>query len=120
MQPSQKYLHDKLVLLLVSSNVFLAFLCIVLILLSLGLGQQLGTGYIVQYRSNLGISAFLRGNLVDMLSFVVAAVAIPVISIILSHRTYRVRRLLSLTILGSGILLILLTIIVSNALMVLR
>jgi hypothetical protein len=119
MQTSQKYLHDKLVLLLVSSNVFLAFLCIVLLFLSLGIGQS-GSGYIVQYRSNLGLSSFMRGGLTDMLGFVGIAIAVPTIGILLSARTYTVRRLLSLTILGSGVLLLILAIIVSNALMVLR
>ncbi len=119
MQTTQKYLHDKLVLLLVSSNVFLGFLCMILVFLSLGLGQG-GSGYIVQYRSNLGISAFMRGSLTDMLAFVVIGAAIPFVSILLSSRTYRVRRLLSITVLASGILLLVLALIVSNALMVLR
>jgi hypothetical protein len=115
----KKYLHDKFVLLLVSVNVFLAFLCTVLILLRLGSGQG-GDGYIVQYRANLGISAFKTGGVTAIIGFIMFAVLIAVVNIGLSYRAYRLRRELSLTILGLGTLLLLLAVIVSNALLVLR
>jgi len=97
----------------------LAFLCVVLVFLRLGLGQD-SSGYLVEYRSNLGISAFKTGSIVDIVSFVAFAILIAGTSIMLSIRTYPIRRLLALTILASGILLLALDIIVSNALMVLR
>jgi hypothetical protein len=115
----KKYLHDKLVLLLVSGNIFLAFLCVVLIFLRLNLGQG-GEGYIVEYRSNLGISAFKNGDIGGIVSFALFVVVILGINIILSVRAYRVRRELALAVLGAGILLLVLAIIVSNALMVLH
>lgn len=114
----KKYLHDKLVLLLLSANIFLAFLCAVLIFLRLNIGQ--GEGYIVEYRSNLGISAFRVGSITGILSFAVFAVLIVVVNISLSVRTYRIRRDLSLSVLAAGILLLLMGIIVSNSLMVLH
>jgi hypothetical protein len=114
----KKYLHDKLVLLLLSANIFLAFLCAVLIFLRLNIGQ--GDGYIVEYRSNLGISAFRVGSIAGILSFAVFAVIIVVTNISLSVRTYRIRRDLSLAVLAAGILLLLMGIIVSNSLMVLH
>jgi hypothetical protein len=113
----KKYLHDKLILLLVSSNVFLAFVCAVLVFLRLNLGQSTD-GYIVEYRSNLGISAFKAGNVTGILSFVVFAALIVTLNIILSVRIYHVRKQLSVAVLASGVLLLLLTIIVSNALLV--
>ncbi|HJQ08520.1 MAG TPA: hypothetical protein VJ836_03515 [Candidatus Saccharimonadales bacterium] len=116
---SKKYLHDKLILLLVSSNIFLAFLCIVLLFLRLNIGQG-SEGYIVQYRSNLGISAFQTGGLVGILSFAVFALLIVVMNVILSIRTYRIRRELAVTVLIAGALLLLFAVIVSNALMVLH
>lgn len=115
---SRKYFQDKLILLLVSSNIFLAFLCAALIFLRLGQGA--GEGYILEYRSNLGISAFARGNITGILSFVGFALATAAINVFLSVRTYHIKRVLSILILGSGILLLVLTIIVSNALLVLR
>ncbi len=69
---SKKYLHDKFVLLLASINIFLALLCAVLILLRLGVGQG-SEGYIVQYRANLGISAYKTGSVTTILSFVLFA-----------------------------------------------
>src|SRR5262245_47971884 len=115
----KKYLHDKLILLLVSIAIFLAFLCIVLIFLRLNIGQ--GTeGYIVEYRSNLGISALRVGGVAGLLSFAVFALLLVVITIALSVRTYRVRRELALSVLAAGLLLLLFATIVSNALMVLH
>jgi hypothetical protein len=113
----KKYLHDKLILLLVSSNVFLAFACAALVFLRLNIGQSTD-GYIVEYRSNLGISAFKAGSITGILSFVVFALLVVVMNIILSIRTYHVRKELSIAVLASGVLLLILTIIVSNALLV--
>jgi hypothetical protein len=118
MEASKKYFQDKLILLLVSSNIFLAFMCIAVIFLRLGQGG--GEGYIVEYRSNLGISAFTRGNIAEILSFVGFALLIAVLNTMLSIRVYQIRRVLSLLALGSGILLLVFAIIVSNALLVLR
>ncbi len=105
--------------MLASSNVFLAFISILLIFLRLNVGQ--GTdGYIVEYRSNLGISAFKTGSLTSILSFAVFALVVVTVVVTLSLRTYRVRRELALSVLGAGVLLLVLSIIVSNALMVLH
>lgn len=115
----KKYLHDKLVLLLVSANIFLAFLCAVLMFLRLNLGQG-AEGYIVEYRSNLGISAFRVGGVSALLGFAVFAVGLAALNIVLSIRTYRIRRELSLSVLAAGVLLLLLATIVSNALVALH
>jgi hypothetical protein len=120
MMPIPKnYLHDKLVLLLVSANIFLAFLCAVLMFLRLNLGQG-SEGYILEYRSNLGISAFKVGGVAGLLSFAVFAVGLAALGIVLSLRMYRIRRDLALSVLAAGILLLLLATIVSNALVVLH
>ncbi len=115
----KKYLHDKLILLLISANVFLAFLGIVLIFLRLNIGEGSG-GYIVQYRSNLGISAFKTGSVTGLLSYVGFALLVVTIGFVLSIRTYTIRKELSLAILISGVVLLLTAIITSNALMVLH
>ncbi len=114
----KKYFHDKLVLLLVSINVFLTFLCVVLILLRGGIGQDVD-GYIVQYRANLGLSAFQKGGVVPILSFILFVVVMLGMNILLSIRTFALRRALSLSILGFGALIALLAVIVSNALLAL-
>jgi hypothetical protein len=115
----KKYLHDKLILLLLSANVFLAFLCAVLIFLRLNIGQG-AEGYIVEYRSNLGISAFRVGGVSGLLSFAGFAVLIAIANIAISVRTYRIRRELALSVLSAGILVLILAVIVSNALMILH
>ncbi len=115
----KKYLHDKLVLLLVSANIFLGFLCAILIFLRLNIGQG-GEDYIVQYRSNLGISAFEHGGLGGILGFVAFVILVVVANTTLSIKTYHIRRELSLAILGSGVILLILAIIVSNSLMALH
>lgn len=115
---SKRYLHDKLILLLVSGNIFLAFLSAVLIFLRLNVGQ--GSGYIVQYRSNLGISAFTTGSINGIVAFAAFAALILLINIALSIRTYRIRRELAVAVLVAGLLLLILGLIVSNALMVLH
>ena len=114
----RKYLHDKLVLSLVSINAFLALACIIVILLRFGAGG--GNGYIVQYRANLGISAFKTGDISNILALGVFSPVFAAINILLSIRMYNIRRELIVTILSLGIFVLLLAIIVSNALLVLR
>lgn len=114
----EKYFHDRIVLLLLSTNVFLALAAALFVLLRLSSNH--GNGYIVQYRSSLGIDAFKTGSVTELLSFVGFAFLVLGVHVVLSFRTYRIHRQLAVTILGLGILLLLLTIIVSNALLVLR
>jgi len=117
MTPSKSYFHDRLVLLLVTINAFLTILGSVLVLLRFNPGRN--EGYIVQYRSNLGISAYKVGHASDLLAFIVFLGLVTVINIVLSIRVYGVHRQFSITILGLGVLLLVLAIIVSNALLIL-
>ena len=114
----KKYLHDKLILLLASINAFLALLGTALILLRSGIGEGVD-GYIVQYRANLGLSAFQRGGLLPIISFIFFMLLVLFLNIVLSIETYRIRRALSATILWLGALVLLLALIVSNALLAL-
>lgn len=119
MPATQKYFHDKFILLLASANVFLAFLCTVLIVLRVGVGQG-STDYIVQYRANLGIGAFKSGDFADIFGFIFFALLIAVATIILSIKTYNIHRSLSIIILALGTFLLLAATIVSNSLLGLR
>jgi uncharacterized membrane protein len=118
MATAKSYFQDRLVLLLLSVNAFLAFLATVLILFRVG--SSGGSGFIVQYRENLGISAFKTGSVTSLLAFIGFALIVLAANTVLSWRSYRIRRQLSLAILGLGIVLLLLCIIVSNALLALR
>src|SRR4051794_20845508 len=118
MVETKKYFHDHLVLLLLSVNAFLALAGCVLLVLRLSTSH--GNGFIVQYRSNLGIAAFKTGNVSELISFAVFAVLVLIIHTALSVRVYNLNRQLTLVILSLGILLQVLAIIISNALLVLR
>src|SRR5262249_45946627 len=112
----KQYFRDRVVLLLLSANFFFALLAIFSVLLRL----QGGGGYIVQYRANLGVSAYKTGGVANLLSFILFAVLVSAIGIILSWRTYHLKRELSLLVLSLGLLLLLLCTIVSNALLALH
>lgn len=114
----QKYFHDRLVLLLLSVSTFLTVLGSLMTLLRVDGGRN--EGYIVQWRSNLGISAFKTGGSSELLAFVLFSLIVLLINIVLSYRVYRLNRQFSVTILGLGLVLLTLSIIVSNALLVQR
>jgi hypothetical protein len=115
---TKKFLHDKLILLLLTINIFLGFVCSALIIWRLSSGQ---TGdYIVQRRANLGIDQYTQGNVVPILSFIVFDIFVLVVHSVLSAKTYPIQRQLSVIILAFGTLLLLTAIIVSNALLALH
>ena len=116
-QLSNKFFHDRIVLLLLSVNGFLAALTVISVLFRL---QGGGDGFIVQYRANLGISAFKTGSIDQIITFVVFALAVFAIHGMIAWRTYDIRRQLSLVVLLLGSLLLLLGAIVSDALLALR
>ncbi|HEX8226265.1 MAG TPA: hypothetical protein VF572_00175 [Candidatus Saccharimonadales bacterium] len=114
----KKYLHDRLILLLISVNVFMAFLASTWVLFKLDGGRS--AGYIVQYRSNLGISALKTGDASELVAFIAFAFMVLAIHFIMSIKAYPIRREVSVIILILGILLLVMSMIVSNALLVLR
>lgn len=118
MATPKKYFQDHLILLLLSINIFLVFVTVVSVLVRLSAGH--GSSYIVQYRSSLGINAYQSGGVTDILSFILFAFLVLAVHSILSLRTYTIHRYLSIAILSVGILLLLLTIIISNALLALH
>lgn len=115
---SKKYFQDHFVLLLLSINAFLAIAGSIFVIFRLSSSQ--GSGYIVQYREALGVNAFKTGSVTDLLGFIAFALLVLAVHAILSHRAYSIHRQLAIAILALGILILLLTIIVSNALLTLR
>lgn len=117
----KKYFHDHLVMLLLSINVFLAVGGSLFILLSLGTGHS--NGYIIQCRdcsNTAAVNKFTNGTVAGLLSFVAFAALVLIAHTTLSLRAYQIHRQLAIAILALGVLLLLLTVIVSNALLVLR
>jgi len=113
----KQYLHDRLILLLGSINAFLTFLLIVLTLVRVDTSHS---SYIVQYRANVAIDAFKSGSSSELYGFIAFGLLVFVLHTVISLRTYLIHRHLAVIVLGLGTLLLLLTIIVSNALLVLR
>lgn len=118
MATQKKYFHDHFVLLLLSINAFLAVATVIFILVRLGTSH--GSSYIVQYRPSLGINKFQTGSVLELISFTVFALLIVAINSALSYRVYKIHRQLAIIILSLGLLLISLTIIIGNALLLLR
>ena len=114
----KKYIHDRLVLLLLTVNSFLAVLTSVLILLKLDSSRA--DSYIVEYRANLGLSVFKSGGSATFISFILFVFLILIMNTALSVRIYEHRRYYAVTVLALGLLLLVLAFIVSNALLVLR
>lgn len=118
MATPKKYFHDHLILLLLSISAFLALAAIASV--SSRLATTHASSYIVQYRSSLGINKFQPGSVVELISLAIFAPLVAVIHAVLSARAYSINRQLAVTILGLGLLLLVMTLIVSNALLVLR
>jgi hypothetical protein len=118
MSTSKRYLHDRLVLLLLTVNTFVALLTSVLILLRLDAGRA--GGYIIEYRVNRGLSAFKVGDSTEIIAFIFFVTFILIFNTLLSLRVYHIRRYFSIAILAMSLLLLTLALIVSNALLVLR
>lgn len=121
MASNKKYFHDHLVLLLLSVSAFMVFFSIVFIVLRLA-GEH-SSSYIVECRdcSNVGSSTrFISGGASDILAFIFMGLLTLVINVALSIKAYNIHRQFAVTILGLGLFLSALTVIVSNALLVLR
>ena len=118
MATPKRYIHDRIVLLLLTANTFFAVLTTIIILLKLDSTRT--EAYIIQYRPTLGLSSYFRGDSIGILSFVVFSVLVLVFHTVLSQKVYPLRRHLAITILAMGLLLIILSLIISYSLLLLR
>src|SRR5205085_9862466 len=107
----KKYIHDRIILLLLSTNIFAAILSILLVLFNLSSNHS--NGYITEYRANLGLSAFKTGDISTFFSFMIFALFIVAFNTFLSIKVFHVRRGLAVAILGMTLLLLVLVIVVS-------
>lgn len=118
--PTQKYLYDKLLLVLVSVVVFLTAAITVVTLLRVGGGQGISE-YYIEYRQGPHHSPSgdfsPTGSIWSMLQFVWFSIIVAVASIILSVKTFKLKREVSIVVLAFAILLITLALIVSNVLL---
>lgn len=113
----KKYFHDRFVLLMLTINVFLAFVTVAMILLRLG---DTSTSYIQSYRENLGLDAYSVGGASQIISFAVFSVLVLIGQFLISLQLHHIRKHASWTIMILGGLILMLSLIVSNALLELR
>lgn len=115
MATPKRYFHDKLILALLSVMVFFILLSTVIILLKLSSSGS--SGYIVTYRSTLGLGGYKPGGALEFVSFIIFGFLVFALHLYASLRLYHVRRYVSIAVLVLGVLLLILSTIASNALL---
>ncbi len=106
MEQSKKFLHDRLVLLLITVVAILLVMGVSVVLLRFDVSKNPTT--IVAYRPNISGASYLSGKPIDIYSLVVYMLLISVTGVILGARTYVVRRSISIFMLSSTIFLLIL------------
>lgn len=125
MAVNKHFLQDRMVLLFLSIETFLALLTNVMILLRLNAVGAKDT-YLVQFRSQPNAIDFatggvgVYGTVWDIVSFIVAAVLFYVIGLMIAYRVYKLRRELALVVLAITGILLLFLLAVSNILLIIR
>lgn len=117
MPKPQTYFHDRLILLILSINTFLALALILSSLLALSDNSAV---YIREYRSNLGLDGYQAGGIKDILAFAFFGVITYIFQIYASVKIYHIRKHLSLMILLLTMVIYIFALLVINALLGLR
>lgn len=113
----KKFFHDRWILLLLSASLFVTVFNTLAILLRLDSSRG---SYIVQYRDNLGLGAYKAGDSSTFWLFIIFGIMIFVFQILLSRRAYKMHRQYAIVISALCLLLLVLTLLVSNSLLALR
>ena len=118
MHPSKKYLHDRLILALLTIIAVLLVIGVSSVLLRFDAGQNSTT--IAGYRPNLSSGTYVSGNTLDIYEMPIFMLLIAGIGAALSIRLYRVGREAAVFILSATVFLLIMAIIVGNALVSLQ
>jgi hypothetical protein len=118
MEIPKKFLHDRLILLLLTLVAILLVVGVSVVLLRFDLSKNPTT--IVAYRPNITGTQYQSGKPIDIYSLAVFMLITAAASVVLSARTYNIRRSAAAFILGSAVFLLLLATIVANALISLQ
>lgn len=114
----KKYFQDRTVLLLLSVNFFMALLAVITTLLRLDVDTP--NGYSIEYRSQLGLGAYTRGDSTTFLFFIVFCLLALGFHIFLSLKVYDARRSFAIIVLALGLALLTTVVRVSDALLSIR
>lgn len=118
MEVPKKFLHDRLVLLLITLLSILMVIGVSLVLIRFDASRNPTTT--VAYRPNITGSQYQSGKPIDIYSMAIFMLFTSASAIILSSHVYIVRRSLSIFMLCAGVFLLTLSIIVSNSLISLQ
>jgi len=118
MEVPKRFLHDRLTLLLITAMAILVAIGVTMVLVRFDVSKNPTT--IVAYRPNISGSSYQSGKPIDIYSIPIFMVLSAIAAIILSMRTYSIKRYVSIFILTSNCFLLVLSIIVANALISLQ
>ena len=118
MEIPKRFLHDRIVLLLLTAISILTVIGISIVLIRFDASRNPTTT--IAYRPNITGSQYQSGKPIDIYSLALFMLVTAVSSVLLSGKIYYLRRYLSVFILASGTFLLLLALIVSNALISLQ
>ncbi|OGL24671.1 hypothetical protein A3A68_00915 [Candidatus Saccharibacteria bacterium RIFCSPLOWO2_01_FULL_48_13] len=107
MELSKKFLHDRVILTLVTLMSALLVIGVSIVLLRFDVSKNPTT--IVAYRPNISGSAYVSGKPVDIYVMAAFMVLVAAAGLVLSLKVYTVRRDLAVFILASAVFLLLLS-----------
>jgi len=107
------FFHDRLILLILTINTFLAIVLAVSSLLTLG---DTDSGYIKEYRSNLGLDGYQAGEVYDIVSFAVFALIVYVFHLVVSLKVYHIHRRFSMVVMLLTLITFIFGLLVSRSL----
>ncbi len=118
MEVPKKYQHDRLILLLLTLIAILVVVGVSLVLLKFDPSRNPTT--IAAYRPNITGTQYQSGKPIDIYTMALFMIFTSAAAVILSVRTYNIRRFVSIFLLVSTVFILTLSIIVSNALISLQ
>lgn len=108
------YFQDRLILLILSINTFLAIALAITSLLSI---NDSDAGYIKEFRADLGLDGYKAGGVFDMLAFALFSIILYAFQAYTSLKIYHIRRHISLVILLLAMIVYIFSLMVINALL---
>ena len=118
MELPKKYLHDRIILLMITIISVLLVVGVSWVLIRFDPSKNPTT--IVAYRPNITGSSYQSGKPIDIYSLALFMLLTAAGSVALSARIYSVRKSLSMFILASSVFLLIISTIVANALISLQ
>jgi len=118
MDVPKKFLHDRVVLLLITLLSVLMVIGVGLVLIRFDASRNPTTT--VAYRPNITGSQYQSGKPIDIYSLAVFMLLTSASAVILSSHVYVVRKALAIFMLAAGVFLLIISIIVSNSLISLQ